>query len=138
HRALGVELGVVAVPLGSRALPLRAPARRAVRHRPVAGADRRRAAVAAVDVAAAEEAQPAVIEALAVEVVDRDAHAGRADERVHLLVLEERLGAGLELVAVVLADYALAGARVVRLADAGEQHHLGIAEREGRQDDDAG
>src|SRR5262249_58567116 len=93
--------------------------------------DRRRAAVRADDVAAAEEAKARVIKILAVEVVDHDAHAGRADERIHLLVGEEGDAAGLELIAVVPADRALAGRRVVRFADAREQQLLGIAEGEG-------
>ena len=65
-------------------------------------------------------------------------HARRTHERIELAALEEGLAAGLELVAVVLADRALGRPGIVGLADAGEQQLLGVAEHEGRQDHDAG
>jgi len=79
-----------------------------------------------------------VVEVFAVEVVDAHRGAGIADERIPLLVLEERGGARLELVGVVLADGALAALAIVRLADPGEQQLLHVAEHERRQHHDAG
>ena len=72
-----------------------------------------------------------MVKILAVEIIDRGAHAGSAHEGVELAPLEEGFAAGLELVAIVLADDAFAVPGIVGLADAGEQQLLGIAEDKG-------
>ena len=114
-----------------------APARSAGRHRPVA--DRTTVGMAARKARAAEEAEPRVIEIVAVDVVERHRRAGRTHERIELLVLEEHRHAHAgELVAVVLAHRALAGLRIVGLADAGVEQQGDVAEHVGREHDHAG
>ena len=113
HAGAGLERAEIVV--AHRLLPLRAPFRRA-------GRDRRRLDRPAVGlhlahVAAADEAVRAVIEIVAVELVD--AHADRAggDERieVELLVVEEADHVRDGLVREVAADHAGVGDRIVGL-----------------------
>ena len=89
---------------------------------------------------AAEEAKPGVVEIVAVEVVDVGAVRGAGrHERIDLLVLEEhRHAVAADLIAVVPADGALAGRRIVRLADAGREHQQHVVEDVGAEDDEAG
>jgi hypothetical protein len=82
------------------------------------------------DEAAAEKAQPAMIEIVALEIVDRGRRSPGADERIDLVVDEHQHARG-GLVAIVLADDALARRRIIRLADAGGEQELRIVERIG-------
>ncbi len=79
-----------------------------------------------------------MVEIVAVKVVDHHAEGARAHEGVQLLILEEQSDAGIDLVAVIAPDRALAGLGVIRGADAGMQHQMGVAEHPGRQDDQPG
>ena len=68
---------------------------------------------------AADEAERRVVEIVAVEIVDDGAERARRHERVVLLVLEEHAHARVGvLIAVVLADDAAPGDRIIRLSDA--------------------
>src|SRR5262249_59989717 len=115
------------VPLGGGALPLPPPGGRAGRHWP--RQDRPAVRGAALDPGTAEEAETAVVEIVAVEVVDIGAVRPRRHERVDLLVLEEdRHSIAGDLVAIVAAYRALAGLVVVGLADSCREHQENIVE----------
>src|SRR5260221_12122479 len=79
-RKRGVEV------LRHRELPLRAPARRAARHRP--HLDRARAAGRRLEEATADEAEARVVAVVAFKLVDHHAHAAGGHELVEELVLE--------------------------------------------------
>ena len=78
-----------------------------------------------------------MIEVLAVEIVNGDRHARGAHERVEFSPLEEGVTAGLELVAIILPDYTLAGLRIIGFADTREQQLLGVAKYVGGEHDQA-
>jgi hypothetical protein len=71
-----------------------------------------------------------MIEIVALEIVDRGRRSPGADERIDLVVDEHQHARG-GLVAIVLADDALARRRIIRLADAGGEQELGLR-RHGR------
>ena len=77
--------------------------------------------------------KPAVIEVVAVEIVDDGGQRAGADEGIHDLVVEEHIHRRHGLVGVVLADHAFAGFRIVGLADAGEQQQADVLQDVGRQ-----
>src|SRR5579863_5023760 len=119
-----------------RALPLRAPRRRAGRHRPES--DRPSGRSRGRNAAAADESFLAMVEAPGVEVVDHRAQRARAHERIHpRALIEEHCGAAADLIGIVAANDALAGHRVVGPADARPQHQMDIAERIGGKDHEA-
>src|SRR6516164_11306087 len=98
-----------------RPLPLRAPGRRAGRHR--AEADRSTASARRRDATATDKTFLHVIEAACVEVVDIGVQGTGAHERIHPgRLIEEDGGAAADLVGVVAADDAVAGRRVIGLA----------------------
>src|SRR5207344_610391 len=103
--ALRREAHRAAIPLDHVALPLRAPVGRAARED--ARTDRLHAVGGAGEITAAQEAEAGVVEVVAVEVVDASVAAARLHERIEVLVLEEGVGAGLCLIAVVATDRAL-------------------------------
>jgi len=79
----------------------------------------------------------AMVEVVGVEVVDGHAVAAGTDEVVGVGVLvEERLDRAHVLVGEVAPDHAFVLDRVVRLADAGQQHQAHVVELEGGEDDD--
>jgi len=90
--------------------------------------------MAALDAAAAEEAEPGVVEVVAVEIVDHHHRAGRAHEGLNSLssknIVSPMRG---ELIAIVAADRAGLGDRVVGLADAECRQQRDVAEYIGRQ-----
>src|SRR5439155_14374822 len=80
--------------------------------------DRARAALADADRAAADEAEPRVVEVVGVEVVDCDGIRAGAHVALELLIAEPgSRAAAAGLVGVVLADGAGVRDRVVRLAE---------------------
>lgn len=87
----------------------------------------------------ADEAFFGVVEVIGVEVVHAHAVAAGADERVgkHVFI-KERLDGGHVLVGEVAPDHAFAGHRIVRLADAGQQHQVHVVELERAQDHQIG
>ncbi len=130
HRAaVNAEHHRVVVVLGDRLLPALAPGRRAGRdrvvlNRPAVGVDR-------ADERPTDEAQLGVIEIVAGEVVDQRSRRARRHEWIDDDVLvEERGGAAHRLVGVVAPHHALAGGRIVGLADSREQQHAHVVERE--------
>ena len=115
--AAGADVHGGAEPLGGGLLPLRTPGGRAARHGTIA--DGQVGVVAGRhDVAAHHVERPAVEVPVGVEVVDDDVGAASRYEGVERLALEEQVGRGAGLVAVVAADHALLRCRVVGLADA--------------------
>ncbi|KAG1455868.1 hypothetical protein G6F57_015214 [Rhizopus arrhizus] len=113
---------------------------------PAGGARRRRrlldgtAAVAHVaDAGAAQKAQRAVVELVAVQVVHAHAARAGAHEGVQLGALgQQHVHRAVHLVCVVLADHAFIGLRVIRLADTGEQQEAHVVHLVGRQDHQIG
>ena len=92
------------------------------------------------DIAAADKAKRAVIEIVAVELVD--AHADRAggDERIEVVfVLVEEPDRGRHrLMGEIAADLALAGLRIVGRADARQQQKLDVEKLERAQQHEIG
>src|SRR5262249_49698802 len=130
HAALIVDSQRMVVVAHHRALPLRAPGRRAGRHWPESdwssGRTRSR------DAAAADEPFLAMVKAPGVEVVNHHGQRACGHERIHPRpFIEEHRGATADLIGVVAADHALASYRVVRPADARPQHQVDVAERIG-------
>ena len=69
----------------------------------------------------------------------RLAEGAGGDERIEVLVVEEhRARAGIGLVAVVPADRAFAGFRVIGLADAGQEHQADIVQAVGTDENQVG
>ncbi len=136
HARRGRDRAQIVVAL--RLLPFGAPARRAGRHR--RRLDRPSIRLHLAEIAAADEAERAVIEIVAVELVD--AHADRAgrDERVEVELgpIEEADHARHGLVGEVAADVARAGLRIVGLADPGEQQKLDVEQLKCAQEDEVG
>ena len=89
------------------------------------------------DEAAAEEAQAAMIEIVALEIIDHRWRRARADERIHLIVDKHQNARG-GLVAIVLADDAFARGGIVGLTDASAEQELRIVERVGAKHDKVG
>src|SRR6185437_9315801 len=112
--------------LGRGLLPVEAPAGDARRY--ADHLDGPRAGYEGRDIGTADEAQARVIEVVAVEVVDNRGEGAGADEWVEQLVVEEDVHRTHRLVAVVLADDAIAGLGVVRLADAREEQQVDVVE----------
>ena len=107
-------------------LPLRAPFRRAARDR--TGLDRTGVGLAGAHVAAADETQSAMVEIVAVVIVDHHAMRAGRDERVEDLVLQDHAHARRRLIGIVAPDHAGIGGRVVRLADPGQEHEPHVVE----------
>src|SRR6185312_453633 len=118
-RARGVDGEGAAVPFCRRFLPGEAPARRAGRRH--APGDRPAMDRASEDERAAEKAQAAMIEIVAVEIVDIHLVGACGDEGVDLLLLEEDRDIAGDLIAVILADGALARHRIIGRADPREE-----------------
>src|SRR5262245_63835414 len=78
-----------------------------------------------------------MVEVVALEIVDGAGRGARAYERVDLVV-DEDLDVRRDLEAVVLADHALAGRRIIRLANPREQHEAGVVERISAEQHDTG
>ncbi len=77
----------------------------------------------------AKKAETAVIEIIAIEIVERHRCTRRAHERIELLVLEEHGHAhARELVTIVPAHRTLLGDRIVRLADFRMEQKRDVAE----------
>ena len=75
-----------------------------------------------------DESQARMIEVVAVEIVDYRNQGPCPHEPVELLVFEEEGDVAHGLVGVVAADHPFARARIVGLADAGEQQQAHVAE----------
>src|ERR1700722_11823381 len=121
-----------------RLLPFGAPFGRSRRDQ--RAFDRAGAGLNLSHVAAADEAVRAMVEVVAVELVD--AHADRAggDERieVELLVVEEAIDARDGLVGIITPDDPGIGGGIVGLIDPGMQQELHVEQRVGRQDHQIG
>nr|GEZ34032.1 hypothetical protein [Tanacetum cinerariifolium] len=109
--------------------PFRTPRRGAGRER--ARVDGRSADRGYPGAAAADETQTGVVEVVVVELVDAHADGTATDKWVEVLVIEEHAHAVGGLVRVVAARGAGVGHRVVRLADAGQQHQAHVFKDEG-------
>ena len=90
------------------------------------------------DAAAADEPFLAVVKAAGVEVINHHGQRACGHERVHpRLLIEKHRSTTADLVGVVATDNALAGRRVVGLADARPQHQVDVAKRIGSKDHEA-
>src|ERR1700731_211138 len=127
----------VIVPLGGRLLPLATPTWRARRYRP--RLDRPAVRSASRNPGSAEEAEARMVEIVAIEIVDIHTEGrARRHERIDDLILEEhRDVVAAHLVAIVASKRALAGDRIVLLADAGLHHQQGIVEHIGAENHNA-
>src|SRR5215831_2108452 len=88
--------------------------------------------------AAADEAETAVVEIVALEIGNDGAETTRTHERIEYMsvVIEERHKGRRAVPRKVLADHPLARRRVVGPADARDQQQLGIGPRERGEEDD--
>ena len=118
-----------AVVLRRGLLPARSPAWRPGRHR--SDMDRRRAEVLGGHIGAADKSQARVVKVVAVEFIDRGTDHAAADKRIEFPVLEKQRYLAAGLIGIISSDHALVADRVVRLADAGEQHQPRVVESVG-------
>ncbi len=136
HRAMGGDGGGAQISLDRCLLPLGAPFRHALRH--IHHLDRPTAGIEDLDIAARDEAESLVVEIVAVELVDGHAQRAGADEGIDDLVLEEDIHRGGDLIGVIAPHHPLPALRVVRFADARQQHQLRIGEGIGAEDHQIG
>ena len=77
-----------------------------------------------------------MIEIVAIEIVDIHGMGARRHERIDFLVLEKDLKIAGDLIAIILADRASAGLRIVTRPDFRQQHQLGVGEGIGAERDE--
>ena len=125
------------VVLFHRRLPGAAPLRRALRQRNAA--HRSVVGLPPPDHAAADEVQRAMVEIVAVKIIDCLADAAGSHELIDIdRLVEEQVHAIDELVTEVAADRALARLGIVGRADARRQHQPHVVEMKSRQHDHPG
>src|SRR5262249_58614184 len=90
------------------------------------------------EAATAGEAVRAVIEIVAVELVDAHPDGARGDKGIKDLVVKKAVHGGRELIGIIAPDHALAGVRIVGLADSGEQKELHVEQLEGAEQHEVG
>src|SRR6185312_8703567 len=117
------------------ALPFGPPSRGPRRHRRCL--DRPSVGLYLTEIAAADEAERAMIEIVAIEFVDTHAYRAGSDEwiEVEFCLVEKSIDARHRLVSEIAADDTAVGNRIVRSADLRQQQELNIEHRVGRQDD---
>src|SRR4029077_3408550 len=134
--AVGDHLVACQIVLRHRLLPLEPPSRRSLR-RPRA-LDRTAVGLHRTQVASTDEAMRPVIEIVAVEFIDAHPDGTRGDEGIEYLVVEEAVHARRDLIRIIAPDHALAGVRIVGLADSGEQKQLDVEQLKGTEQHEAG
>ena len=74
-----------------------------------------------------------VIEIVAVEFIDAHPDGTRGDEGIEYLVVEEAVHARRDLIRIIASDHALAGVRIVGLADSREQKQVDVEQLKGTE-----
>jgi hypothetical protein len=99
--------------------------------------DRRAADNLDLDIAATDKAERAMVEIIGVEIIHGDRHSAGPHEWVDAgILIEEQIDRGGRLMGEIAPDRARPGLRIIRLADAGEQHQADIIDREGTEIDE--